>query len=82
MYNESKRKQEAVPREDHVQLAHPPQLPHPPPVATLQLHPVSMKATSQSIYLRQPRRPVEPGEEQEVLVEGVLEEQLVLTLQA
>ena len=81
MYNESKHKQH-VPREDHVQLAHPPQLPHPPPVATHQLHPLLMKATNQSIYLRQPRRPVELGEEQEALVEGVLEEQVVLTLQA
>ena len=82
MYNESKHKQEAVPREDHVQLAHPPQLLHPLPVATHQLRPLSMKATSQSIYLRQLRRPAEQGEEQEALVEGVLEEQVVLTLLA
>ena len=82
MYNESKHKQEAVLREDHVQLAHPPQLLHPLPVATHQLHPLSMKATNQSIYSRQPRRPAELGEEQEALVERVLEEQVVLTLQA
>ena len=80
MYNESKHKQEAVPREDHAQQAHPPQLLHHPPPVTHQLHLPAMKATNRSIYLKQPRRPGELAEELEALVEGVLEEQVVPTL--
>lgn len=82
MFNESKHKQEAVLREDHVQLAHLPQLLHPPPVATHQLLPPATKVTNRSIYLKQPRRQVELAEELEALAEGVLEEEVALILQA
>lgn len=80
MFNESKHKQEAVLQEDHVQLAHPPQLLHPPPVAPHQLPPRATKVTNRLIYLKQPRRQVELAEELEALAEGVLEE-VALTLQ-
>ena len=81
MFNESKHKQEAVLQEDHVQLAHPPQLLHPPPVATHQLPPRATKVTNRLIYLKQPRRQVELAEELEALAEGVVEEEVALTLQ-
>ena len=82
MFNGSKPKQEAVLREDHVQLAHPLRLPHPQPVATHQLHPLAMKATKRSIYLKQPHRQAVLAEGLEALVEGVLEEWVVPILQA
>ena len=82
MFNESKHKQEAVPREHHARLAHLPRLLHPQLVATHQLQLPVMKATNRSICLKQPRRPAELAVELEALVEHVLEEQVVLTLPA
>ena len=77
MFNESKHKQEAVPREVHVLLAHPPHLVvhhHPQPPVT--------KASSRSICLKQPHRQAEQVEELEERAEDVREEQVVLILQA
>ena len=76
MFNESKHKQEAVPREVHVLLAHPPHL-----VVHL-LQPPVTKASSRSTCLKQPHRPAELVEELEEGVEDVREEQVVLILQA
>lgn len=81
MFNESNHKLEAVPREEHVQLAHPPQLLHPRPLVTHQLQPPVRKATNQSICLKQPRRPAELAGQLVAPVEDALEEQVVLTLQ-
>lgn len=81
MFNESNHKLEVVPREEHVLLAHPPQLLHPRPLATHQLQPPATKATNQSICLKQPRRPAELVGELQAPVEDALEEQAVLTLQ-
>ncbi len=82
MSNESNHKQEAVLREEHVQLAHPPQLLRPRPLATHQLLPPVMKAINRSTSLKQLRRPVELAEELEAPVEDAREEQAVLTLRA
>lgn len=82
MFNESKHKQEAVPREEHVQLAHPPQLLHPRPLAIHQRQPPEMKATNRSICLKQLRRPAEVAEELQVPVEDAPEEQVVPILPA
>ena len=82
LFNVSKHKQEAVPREEHVQLAHPPQLLHQRPLVIHQLHPLVMIVTNRSICSKQPRRPAELAEELEASVEVAPEEQVVLTLQA
>ena len=82
MSNGSKHKQEAVPREEHVELVHPPQLLRPQPALIRQLQLRAMRAISRSICLKQPRRPVELAEELEALVDDVLEELAVLMLQA
>ena len=76
MFNESKHKQEAVPRGAHVLLAHPPHL------LVHQPQPPVTKATSRSICLKRPHRPAELVEEREERAEDAREEQVVLTLQA
>ena len=76
MFNESKHKQEAVPREVHVLLAHPPHL------VVHQPQPRVTKVTSRSICLKRPHRPAELVEELEERAEDALEEQVVLILQA
>ena len=81
MFKETKHKQEAVPREDHVHLAHPLQLLPPQPLVTHQLQLPVTRAISRSIFLKQPRRPAEVAGELEVLVGDVPEEQAVPTLQ-
>lgn len=82
MCNESNHKQEPVPQEGHVQLAHPPQLLHPQPLETHQPQPPAMKATKPSTCLKQPPRPAALAEELEAPAEHALEEQVVPTLQA
>ena len=76
MFNESKHKQEAVPREVHVLLAHPPHL-----VVHLP-QPLVTKASSRSICLKRPHRLAELVEELEERAEDAREEQVVLILQA